>query len=508
MKYRHFLYTTCVLVSLFCLTFSNICAEARTKNTDGLSRVVLVKNKDLARQLSKANTIYEIRYSFFLNKDIVIPEGCLLEFNGGSISGAHTITGNNTVIRAGVFKIFSTDIILAGTWKVIEAYPEWFGAKGDGCTDDTYSINKCFEFFPKTVLCGTNYYVNKPDTNGILLSLPSEHSLYGVNINAGYNLISIKTGTAHYTTVLQVGERCTIENIRIVGNSDNLSDRSITPSSSGISTTGSKALSSLRLIRVFVKCCEIGFDLQCYMSVLEQCDSYQCYVGFYVHGDVSDGKVLSETTSLSIKNCFAHNTTYNGFKLVGVTYSVLEALGSDFCGYIGSEIITTEQQVDKNIYHAYNFERCSNIVCNSLGAEICYKFIRASYSQNIIFNACFMNLGYGIGNKRQIFAAPKNVIQLDYVYSCSFESCKIRALQPNIYLPEKSVCDVVNDKSIKIVSVTSVTRGKTIDVVFRNCGTNPSREDVFVADKITMTTPRIAYRIESTYTDNKDGYYK
>ena len=471
-------------------------AKVQAKNTDGPGRIILAQNRDLASQLTMPNTIYEIRHNFILRKDITIPEGCCLEFNGGCISGAYTITGNNTVIKAGIFKIFNTNVILSGTWKITEAYPEWFGAKGDGYSDDTYSINKCLEYFPKTVLCGSNYYVNTPDKNRVLLTLPSEHSLYGANINAGYNLISIKTGTANYTSVLQVGQRCTIENIRIIGNTEDLSNRSINPKSTGISTIGDETLSSLRLIRVFVRHCEIGFDLQCYMSVLDQCDAFQCFIGFYLHGKMSNGSLVSETTSLSMKCCFAHNTTYNGYKLIGVTYSVLEALGADYCGYIGSEIITTQEQVIKDIHHAYYFERCSNIVCNSLGSEICYKFIRASYSQNLMFNACFMNLGYGNGKIRNIYAAPKNVIQMDYAVGCSFESCKIRALQPSIYLPETSVCDIVNDDNIKIIYVTSVPTGKSTDVVFRNCGTNPSREDIFVPDKIAMNSPRIAYRVE------------
>ena len=34
------------------------------------------------------------------------------------------MTGNNTGIEAGLVKIFNTDITLAGTWNVAEAYPE------------------------------------------------------------------------------------------------------------------------------------------------------------------------------------------------------------------------------------------------------------------------------------------------------------------------------------------------------------------------------------------------
>lgn len=103
------------------------------------------------------NTIYVIRYDFTLNEDITIPSNCILQFDGGSISGEHTITGQNTSIKAELVKIFNTDITLAGSWNATEAYPEWFGAKGDGVTDDTLQCNK-LNTVPFKVIKFTNIY--------------------------------------------------------------------------------------------------------------------------------------------------------------------------------------------------------------------------------------------------------------------------------------------------------------------------------------------------------------
>ena len=71
--------------------------EYDTNNFSGLGRVILRKNivlddgvyKNILTQdmINKSNTIYEIRYDFDLNgEEITIPEGCVLDFQGGKIT--------------------------------------------------------------------------------------------------------------------------------------------------------------------------------------------------------------------------------------------------------------------------------------------------------------------------------------------------------------------------------------------------------------------------------------
>lgn len=64
------------------------------------------KNILVQDMINQPNTIYEIRYDFDLNgQEITIPEGCVLQFEGGSLSNG-SINGNNTYINSKLYKIF------------------------------------------------------------------------------------------------------------------------------------------------------------------------------------------------------------------------------------------------------------------------------------------------------------------------------------------------------------------------------------------------------------------
>lgn len=137
--------------------------EYNPKDFSGLGRVILRKNiveiedptygkveKNVLYQdmINKENTIYEIRYDFNLNgKEITIPEGCVLDFQGGSLSNGN-VFGTNTVIKAHRIKIFGEKLSIKSTWNIIEAYPEWFGDK------NSFSINECIKTFSIVSLDG------------------------------------------------------------------------------------------------------------------------------------------------------------------------------------------------------------------------------------------------------------------------------------------------------------------------------------------------------------------
>ena len=95
----------------------------------GLGRVILRKNLKVVdgqvkniltqRMINKENTIYEIRYNFDLNgEEITIPEGCVLDFQGGSLSNGD-INCNNCIIKNFVYG--HNIHLLNNTYKVFKA---------------------------------------------------------------------------------------------------------------------------------------------------------------------------------------------------------------------------------------------------------------------------------------------------------------------------------------------------------------------------------------------------
>ena len=67
-------------------------------STNGMGYVILRKNKTFAEQVTKENTIYEIRYDYDLDGgEVTIPANCVLKFNGGCISNG-TFSLTNTLL--------------------------------------------------------------------------------------------------------------------------------------------------------------------------------------------------------------------------------------------------------------------------------------------------------------------------------------------------------------------------------------------------------------------------
>lgn len=87
--------------------------------------------------INQSNTIYEIRYDFDLNGvNLVLPEYSTLKFCGGSLKNGSLNLYRCNIQAPKQNQIFDNVIIYSTT-----IYPEWFGAKGDGSSDDSDVFN-------------------------------------------------------------------------------------------------------------------------------------------------------------------------------------------------------------------------------------------------------------------------------------------------------------------------------------------------------------------------------
>ena len=212
-----------VTILLFIFTFSESLGKSYSRE-----RVVIEKGVSLAQQLCHPNTVYIVRGDFDLgdfkgDNLITIPDECILQFDGGSLKNG-VIVGRNTSIRADVEKIFGEGLSLKGSWNVVEAYPEWFGAKGDGIANDTEPIQKVFDCF-ETVNLTKDYRIDKLTIrDSRVLKSSSVNTLYtqeGVVLGDRCSIIApnltLQSLSEKDIDILRVGSKNTIILYGIIG---------------------------------------------------------------------------------------------------------------------------------------------------------------------------------------------------------------------------------------------------------------------------------------------------
>ena len=271
------------------------------------------------------NAIYIIRYDFQILKDIIIPDGSVLQFEGGSISGKCTLTGINTGVISPLVKIINDDVKIGGTWNVPIAYPEWFGAKGDGVSDDADAIQKSFCLHCPVFLQCKIYGVGKPIKLVEATTISSSVSEHNVNPH------SVSNSTPNYTAprgcikalkeveeVLYIdGISVTIRNMAIDGNN--------MLAQSGIGQDRTKNKSRVIIDNCYIYNCKYGISTNIYLSEIINNTCHNCDIGF--HNESGTGATM---TSLTLSRNYAKNCSL-GYSFKGLIYSNISNNACDRC---------------------------------------------------------------------------------------------------------------------------------------------------------------------------------
>lgn len=307
-------------------TFS---VTATDSTSDSVTSDVITPNlvKSSQSLFNKANQIYKITKDIDLGGEtLTIPANCTLDFQGGSFSNG-TIQGNNTKIENATYKIFSS--VITGTWSLDCVYPEWFGAKGDGTTDDSQAIQLAINFIGSyegtlKLKSQRTYLINTPVV------------FWGTKfvIDGSYSKIIKKSNTTTGITeeyTLAGGGTCSLNvNAIFVSRAaiQEMEIKNIKISNSG--TTGYcfyfPEFSKSKIEKVY------AYNSNYFFS------SYDCWeVMFYNITGYNLSQALIDLrktgTSISCINCYLGNDAQQGqaFKIVGIAYSSFINCAGDLC---------------------------------------------------------------------------------------------------------------------------------------------------------------------------------
>ena len=364
--------------------------EYNPYNYSGMGRVYLRKhivngtNVLAQHMINKPNTIYVIQYDYCLaEQTIEIPENCVLQFDGGSLRNG-VLVGNETRINAGLVKIFDLSIDITDKWIVNESYPEWFGAKGDGITDDSLFIQKSIDSFNVTSLTSKQYFLSEHNDKNYILRVGSFKTLKGLYASASVNdsQFQIITDLKKETTVITFGNYSIIEHLGIRNRTQNTVEDRKTLITSAIGSTELKN-NHIQFKDIVVSGFHYGFHIDGWLVTYEKCDTHNCYIGFNTFA----GDDINNTSNTFI-NCWGHTSDSYAFEITYLFYSSFINCVGEYSGY--TENVTT-----------WKFNKVWGISLLSCGMEHGVRVIEIDFAHDInIINGLFMldTGGTGITN--------------------------------------------------------------------------------------------------------------
>lgn len=411
------------------LTFAD--KNYNTTDYSGLGRVYLRKNIQrvqnpntgifyntnlLTQQMiSKENTIYIIQYDYNLNgQTITIPSGCVLLFEGGSISNGN-IKGIDTIIDNPSNNIIFDNIIIQGAWLCSFIDSNWFKEYNEGTLRNIMSLSNPNILTTISIKKGSTYI------KGFKASTEDKFwaTIYDSIQIPSNTIIDFNGGTLKVTPNNR-GNYIAL----CVYNSDNIEIKNVTIIGDSIEHLGSTG--------------EFGFGI----SVIggENITIDNCYItnmwgdGLFFDSiyDTATREKIIKNTSCTVNNVICDDNRRQGLSILSAYDTIIK----------NSSFINT----GKSTYTA-----------PGAGIDIEPEDSRVHLCKNIIIDSCTF---YNNKNKYDI-SMGHNIAQDSMIIGCKIRNCTIKGL-----LLQKNTDTSVRDSIIKEYTLRIHT-STTVDI--QNC---------------------------------------
>ena len=350
--------------------------EYNPKDFSGLGRVILRKNiveiedptygkvkKNVLYQdmINKENTIYEIRYEFDLNgATITIPQGCILQFDGGKLKNG-TLIGQNTKLKYTETIFYNIEI--QGEWVVPKIYSYLYD---DIENDNLYNLlalqnEKIYNYI---YIDGNNEYIVTPrNLTGLIIN---SNCTIEINANIRLNITdNSRTSFILQTWKPNIGIDNIIKNVHIKGSGTLIGNFNKDMNNYNSSSCG---------LRLFY----------CENAIVE---------GIKIKDTQGDSVIVSiGCDNIIINNVHVSNYARNGYAIIGGRQVILSNCVAKDGGYTDPyAAIDVEPNASTDLYtYIENNVLIENFTAINCGRALCSYHPDTSYIHSIIFKNIYI----------------------------------------------------------------------------------------------------------------------